>query len=69
LIRPESIVVEDPAPSAEPLGRDPDDEYLIDLARVAQVDALVSGDTHLLELRGRVPVTSPTEFHESLANR
>jgi putative PIN family toxin of toxin-antitoxin system len=66
LLRRESIVVEDPAPSSEPLAADPDDEYLIDLARAARVDALVSGDTNLLALRGRVPVTNPREFLDSL---
>ncbi len=68
LIRRDSVVVEDPAPSSEPLGADPDDEYLIDLARAAGVDALVSGDAHLLALRGLVPVMSPREFFESLGN-
>lgn len=66
LLRRESIVVEDPAPSSESLAADPDDEYLIDLARAARVDALVSGDTNLLALRGRVPVMSPREFLDSL---
>jgi hypothetical protein len=39
------------------------------LARVARIDALVSGDTHLLALRDRLPVMSPREFLDSLANR
>jgi uncharacterized protein len=68
LIRRESIVVDDPSTSAEPLGADPDDEYLIDLARAGLVDSLVSGDSHLLALRGRVPVMSPREFLDSLAS-
>jgi putative PIN family toxin of toxin-antitoxin system len=68
LIRRESIVVDDPSTLAEPLGADPDDEYLIDLARAGLVDALVSCDTHLLALRGRVPVMSPREFLDSLAS-
>lgn len=42
LLRRESILLEDPEPSPEPLGEDPDDEYLIALARVARVEALVS---------------------------
>ncbi len=42
LIRSEGVVRADPAPSPEPLSADPDDEYLIDLARDAQVDALVT---------------------------
>jgi putative PIN family toxin of toxin-antitoxin system len=67
LIRGESIVVDDPAPSPEPLSGDPDDEYLIDLARANRVDALVSGDAHLVALRDQLPVRTPREFLESLA--
>jgi uncharacterized protein len=66
LIGRESILVEDPAPSPAPLSVDPDDEYLIDLARAARVDALVTGDVHLLDLRETVPVVTPREFLESL---
>lgn len=40
---------------------DPDDDYLIALAH-SQSAALVSGDRHLLELAGRIPVFSPAEF-------
>lgn len=67
LIRRESIVHTDPEPSAESLSIDPDDEYLIDLARDARVDALVSGDDHLLTLRHELSVMSPREFLESIA--
>jgi putative PIN family toxin of toxin-antitoxin system len=66
LIGRESILVEDPAPSPEPLGVDPDDEYLIDLARATRVDALVTGDVHLLDLRETLPVVTPRQFLESL---
>jgi putative PIN family toxin of toxin-antitoxin system len=69
LIRRESIVADDPGPSSEPIGADPDDEYLIDLARAARVDALVTGDASLLALRDRVPVMSPREFLDSLVLR
>jgi len=67
LIRRESIVYDDPEPSSAPLGVDPDDEYLIDLAREARADALVSGDAHLLDVRHAVPAMSPGEFLGSLA--
>jgi putative PIN family toxin of toxin-antitoxin system len=40
---------------------DPDDDYLIALAH-RQEAALVSGDRHLLELVGSIPVFSPGEF-------
>jgi hypothetical protein len=38
----------------------------IKLARFARVDALVSGDPHLLELRSILPVRCPHEFLDSL---
>lgn len=68
MIRRESIVHTDPEPSSESLSVDPDDEYLIDLARDARVDALVSGDDHLLTLRHELPGMSPREFLEFLAD-
>lgn len=40
---------------------DPDDDYLIALAH-SRGAAIVSGDRHLLELAGRIPVFSPAEF-------
>lgn len=66
LVRDESTEVRDPAPSLEGLSEDPSDEYLIDFAREARADALVSGDPHLLKLRPRLAVRSPREFLESL---
>lgn len=66
-IERDAIVMEDPVPSAERTAPDPDDEYLVSLARAARVDALVSGDGRLLELRVRLPVKSPAEFLASLA--
>jgi len=66
LIRRESTSMEDPGPPAVPLSEDPGDEYLIQLARTARADALVSGDPHLTRLRSRIPVKSPREFVDSL---
>jgi len=66
LIRRESTSMEDPAPPAVPLSEDPGDEYLIQIARAARADALVSGDPHLTRLRSRIPVKSPREFLDSL---
>jgi uncharacterized protein len=68
LIEHEGAVHPDPTPSGEALSADPDDEYLIDLARAAGADALVSGDAHLLDLRGVVPVMTPAQFLVSLAS-
>jgi predicted nucleic acid-binding protein len=62
-----SIILDVPSPSAEALGADPDDEYLIDLVRQERVDALVSGDAHLLDLRHSVPAMTPREFLELLS--
>jgi predicted nucleic acid-binding protein len=66
LIRRESTSMEDPEPPALPLSEDPGDEYLIQLARAARADALVSGDPHLTRLRSRIPVKSPRELLDSL---
>jgi uncharacterized protein len=69
LIRSEAVVRADPVPSPEALSADPDDEYLIDLARDAGADALVTGDAHLLDLRAVIPVMTPAEFLETLGDR
>ena len=69
LIGHEGTIHDDPPPAEEPLSADPDDEYLLDLARAAAADVLVSGDSHLLVLRDVVPVMTPAEFLARLANR
>jgi len=69
LIRSEGVVRADPAPSPEPLSADPDDEYLVDLARDARADALVTGDAHLLDLRAIIPAMTPAAFLEMLPDR
>ena len=69
LIEHESTVHKDPPPAGEPLSADPDDEYLVDLARAAAADVLASGDSHLLVLREVVPVMTPAEFLARLAER
>jgi len=62
LLRSESLVFDDPHLPDEPIGEDPGDEYLIALARATRVDALVSGDPHLIKLRRTLPVFTPAEF-------
>ncbi len=60
LLRREPIVAD---PDTPPVIRaaDPGDDYLIALA--ASVGAMiVSGDTHLLDLSDRIPVSSPAAF-------
>jgi putative PIN family toxin of toxin-antitoxin system len=63
----DAVIVEDP-PSRPALTADPDDDYLVALARTAQADYLVSGDHHLLELVDpEPPVLTPREFLDLLA--
>ena len=58
--------VEDP--DAEPIitSRDPKDDYLIAAAASARA-TLVTGDAHLLELEGAIPVLSSRVFLDSLS--
>jgi putative PIN family toxin of toxin-antitoxin system len=54
---------------AEPpsMSRDPDDDYLIALARTAQADALVSGDKDVTQLvLDDMPVQTPRELLDDL---
>ena len=67
-IRRDSVVMDDPPAMTGLRVDDPDDQFLIDLARASRVDALVSGDARVLELRDRLPVKSPAEFLASLAD-
>ena len=55
-------------PDAEPIitSRDPNDDYLIAAAASARA-TLVTGDAHLLELEGSIPVLSPRAFLDSLS--
>ena len=57
-------VVAADAPQPWPaMTRDPDDDYVVALARAAGVDAIVSGDPHLTELIDLVPpVLRPADF-------
>jgi putative PIN family toxin of toxin-antitoxin system len=50
------------------VNRDPDDEYLLALARSAKVDVLVSGDRDLTDLpKTKPPVETPAQFSRRLA--
>lgn len=60
-------VLADPAALSRRLTADPKDEFLIALAQVADVAALVSGDPHLTDLaRLDPPVLTPAVFLERL---
>lgn len=65
-VRLAGILVEDPE-RIEPLSRDPDDDYLIALARAAGAVVLVSGDADLttLDLRDP-PIVDPRRFLSTL---
>jgi len=61
-----AIIIDDP-PAAAPLSPDPDDDYLVALARATQADCLVSGDRHLLDLGDPdPPVVTPRQFLDLL---
>jgi putative PIN family toxin of toxin-antitoxin system len=62
-------LAEDPPPPHPTVCRDPDDDYLVALARATLVDALVTGDRDLLELEDiGVAVITPRELVERLAD-
>jgi putative PIN family toxin of toxin-antitoxin system len=66
LLRGLAESVEDPAAGSGVTSRDPKDDYLIAAAASAHA-ALVTGDAHLLELEGSIPVLSPRPFLDSLS--
>jgi putative PIN family toxin of toxin-antitoxin system len=62
-----AVLKEDP-PAVARFTVDPADDYVVALARAAGVDAIVSGDRHLLELEDqRPPVLTPRAFLNQLA--
>jgi putative PIN family toxin of toxin-antitoxin system len=64
LLRESGEIAADPE-DAPRLSKDPGDDYLIALAE-AERAVLVTGDRHLLELAGRLPVRTVREFVDSL---
>lgn len=59
-------LVDDPA-EIEPLLRDPDDDYLVALARQHDVDWIITGDNDLLEWQTpNPPVIAPAEFERRI---
>lgn len=62
----DAVIVDDP-PAPPGVSPDPDDDYLIALARAARADCLVSGDAHLLDLDAiDPPVLTPRRFLDLL---
>lgn len=70
MLRRQAELVADPDPHSVggPVvsSPDPDDDYLIFLARVGTA-VLVSGDSDLTGLAGRIPVYTPAAFRDLLA--
>jgi putative PIN family toxin of toxin-antitoxin system len=64
-LRELAVLVEDP-PSERLVPSDPDDDYLVALARAAGAQVIVSGDADLLEAEIAPPAFSPREFLERL---
>ena len=58
--------VPDPGSRPSVRSRDPADDYLIALAAAADA-ILVTGDAHLLDLAGAIPVETPRAFLERLS--
>ncbi len=59
LLRMHATMVDDPAPEVG-LTPDPDDDYLVNLARAVDADVLISGDSDLLGVEDpRPPVRTP----------
>jgi uncharacterized protein len=54
------------AASAEALTRDPDDDYLVALARESGCDAIVSGDRDMLVFKGPPEVLTPRQLLDRL---
>jgi putative PIN family toxin of toxin-antitoxin system len=61
LLRRDAAMATDPTEPPPIRCADPDDDYLIALAHSSGA-ALVSGDGHLLELAGEIPIFTPSEF-------
>lgn len=66
-LRRAGIAEEDrPVRPADPTSSDPDDDYLIRLTLAAPRRVLVTGDRHLLDLAGTIPVVAPRELLDAL---
>jgi len=67
LLREQSTVVNSSEPASLPQD-DPDDQWIVAAAIEREVDALVTGDRHLLDVADKVSVTivSPRGFWEKL---
>ena len=66
VLRLAAVMVEDPA-EVEPISRDPNDDYLVALARAAGAHVLVSSDGDLTSVEGNdPPIVTPRRFLSSI---
>lgn len=65
LLTKQAVITEDPSKPPSLRTADPDDDYLIALAEATRA-VIVSGDKHLLQLAGKLPICSPAEFLQVL---
>lgn len=66
-LRNSAVLLDDPSEVKSGVTRDPNDDYLVALARAANADVLVSGDPHITEVPGLEPrVLTPRELLEVL---
>ncbi len=68
LVRQHAAHHEDLVATVQPIVEDPEDAYLVALAREARA-VLVTGDRHLLALADTLPVQSPATVHAWLVRR
>jgi uncharacterized protein len=66
-LRDIAILVENP-PAERLVPNDPDDDYLVALARAGRAHVIVTGDTHLLEADLRPQAVPPRDFLTRLAD-
>jgi len=68
-IRELAIIVDDPPKEDDPITGDPDDDFLVLLAEVAEADVLVSGDPDLTAVqRPGLVVMTPRAFLETMGD-
>lgn len=68
LLSRSAVLVDDPPGPPPVRSADPDDDYVISLAADARA-VIVSGDHHLTDLAGQIPVYTLAQFLELLAEQ
>lgn len=68
LVTEGATIVDEPVRPPSLRTADPNDDFVVAIAEEARA-VIVSGDQHLLEMAGRIPVRSPEGFRRFLARR